>query len=670
MRNETPPAGDLADLLSASGFALLGLDARLRLDVATAPAQALLGLAPADLGQALPLLAADPWLAADAAEVLARGQPCLREVVTASGAAFLRRAAPHAGGVVVTYADVTDRRAAAQALHAAQARLSEAEAAHARTLAVAGHELRQPLQILGLLHGLAMRATDPPTTQRLLRQMEPMIAAISALLDGLREAGRGAQGMLAPQLAVFAPAGLLDQMRTEFAPMAAARGVALRVIPSSEPILSDPALLAQILRDLLARALDHAPPGRLLLGCRRRGARLAIELHHEGPPRHEALGLAQCLAVQLDHRIGQGGTGSFVEVARAMGRAPAVVPPAATRTGIILVIEGDAALRQLLVELLGMEGHRVIAAADAEEALALAPGLTPPPDIVLAGETLPGARGGSALGQALRGLWGDELPVLILTEGNGPEGRAAIAAAGQVQLPKPVKPHSLASLVQCLLPAAPAPVPIPVAPAAARLVYLVDDDPALCVALGAVLAEAGYTVRDYPSAEAFLGAYQRGGNACLLVDARLPGLSGLELLARLREAGDPIPSVMITGFTDVTTAVLAMRRGASDFVTKPVRLRVLLEVLERAMALGQDSGRRSAAQAEAAERLNGLTQRQREILDRVLAGQPSKNIAADLGISRRTVEVHRAAIMRQLKAKSLPALVRLVLTATGREGGG
>jgi len=225
--------------------------------------------------------------------------------------------------------------------------------------------------------------------------------------------------------------------------------------------------------------------------------------------------------------------------------------------------------------------------------------------------------------------------------------------------------------VQCLLPVAPPPAPSPrPAPPGQRLVYLVDDDPALCAALGAVLAEAGYTVRDYPSAEAFLAAYQRGGNACLLVDARLPGLSGLELMARLREAGDAIPSVMITGFTDVATAVLAMRRGAADFVTKPVRLRVLLQVLERAMAHAADGGQASAARAEAAERLKGLTQRQREILDRVLAGQPSKNIAADLGISRRTVEVHRAAIMKQLKARSLPALVRLVLSATGREGAG
>lgn len=654
-------------MLSASGLVLLALDADLEIAFATPSAMALLGLTPADLGRRLPGLPADPWLAADAAHVLARGEPRLREVVTGAGEAFLRRVGPDDGGVVVTYADITERRAAALALQAAQTRLREAEAAHARFLAAAGHDLRQPMQTLGLLHGLALRATDPATAQRLLRQMEPMIATISALLDRFSEGGRCAAGMLAPQLTVFPPRGLLEQLQVEFGPRAAARGLELRVIPSGEPILSDPVLLGQILRELLAEALDHAPQGRLLLGCRQRGDRLSIELHHAGMPRQGVTGLAACLAAQLDLRIGEGGSGTCVEVVRAGGRMPAMLLPPAPRTGTILLVEGDAALRRLLVELLGMEGHRVIAAADAEEALALAPGLAPPPDIVLAGETLPGPLGGARLAGALRGLWGEGLPVLILTEGDCADGRAAIAAAGLVQLPKPVKPHSLASLVQSLLPAAPFQPP-QAAPADARLLYLVDDDPALCAALGAVLTEAGYAVRDYPSAEAFLAAYQRGGNACLLLDARLPGLSGLELLARLREAGDSIPSVMITGYTDLTTAVLAMRRGASDFVTKPVRVRVLLEVLERAMAHARDDGKRSIAQAEAAQRLAGLTQRQREILDRVLAGQPSKNIAADLGISRRTVEVHRAAIMRQVKAKSLPALVRLVLTATGREG--
>jgi two-component system CheB/CheR fusion protein len=663
-RKTSPPG--LASLLAGSGLALLALDEDLRLAFLSPAALSLLGLRADDLGQPLPRVAADPWLTNDAAEVLAHGTSRLRQVLSGPRGVFLRRAARQEGGVVVTYADLAERQAACLAVQAVQERSRVAEVAQAQLLATAGHDLRQPVQILGLLQGLALRAGDPVTTQRLLRQMEPMIGTIAALLDQMRDAARGpAQPPLPP-----VPLGdILARLQAEFGPRAAARGLELRVIPSSAPILSDPVLLGQILRELLSDALDQAPPGRLVLGCRRRGERLQIVLRHGVAPPHPSPGLADALAQQLGHPLLRGQGGATLEVMRERGPVPAVLLPPAPRTGCILMAEGDPALRGLLAELLAMEGHRVVTATDAEEALRLAPGLEPAPDIVLADEALPGALGGVALGQALRGLWGEDLPVLVLTEGDGAESRAAIAAAGQVQLPKPVKPHCLASLIQCLLPAAPSAAP-PAAPAGPRLVYLVDDDAALCVALRAVLGEAGYTVRDYPSAEAFLAAYQRGGNACLLVDARLPGLSGLELLARLRAGGDSIPSVMITGFTDLATAVLAMRRGAADFVTKPVRLRVLLEVLERAMAHAQDGGKRSAAQAEAAERLKGLTQRQREILDRVLAGEPSKNIAADLGISRRTVEVHRAAIMKQFKVRSLPALVRLVLTATGQEAGG
>ncbi len=673
----TPPVANLAALLAGSGLAALGLDERLHLGFATPAALAMLGLPAEAEGRPLPDGLADPWLAADAAAVLADGTPRQRKIETAAGPVLLRRAARQAAAqaewVVVTYADVTERRAHALALHAAQARLHEMSAAHANFIAATGHDLRQPVQVLALLLGLAMRQTTPEAMRRVLGQMEPMIRALTSLIDRLRDSARTPANALAPQFSVFPLGALLEPLAAEFAPLAAARGLELRVIPSAQLIQSDPALLGQILRRLLTHALDEAPGGRILLGGRRRGGRLSVEVHHAGLRRPAALaspglGLVHGLAAQLGHPVGRPGAPLSVEVTRGAAPQPATVLPAAPRSGTILVIEGDPALRSLLAEILVMEGHHVVAAADGPAALELAPGIAPPPAIILADEALPGPQDGVELCQALRRLWSDELPVLILTEGDGAR-RAAIAAAGQVQLPKPVKPHSLASLVQSLLPAAAAPAPAPTrARSRSRLIYLVDDDPALCAALGAVLTEAGYAVRDYPSAEAFLASYQRGGDACLLVDARLPGLSGLELLARLREAGDAIPSVMITGFSDLATAVLAMRRGASDFVTKPVRVRVLLEVLERAMAHAKDCGKRSAAQAEAAERLAGLTQRQREILDRVLAGEPSKNIAADLGISRRTVEVHRAAIMRQLKAKSLPALVRLVLTAAGREG--
>jgi two-component system CheB/CheR fusion protein len=175
----------------------------------------------------------------------------------------------------------------------------------------------------------------------------------------------------------------------------------------------------------------------------------------------------------------------------------------------------------------------------------------------------------------------------------------------------------------------------------------------------------GRTVEDYASCEAFLEAYHPGRRACLLIDAYLPGMKGLELLQRLREAGHSLPSIMITGNSDVPIAVQAMKAGASDFIEKPVGRDELLASIEHALEQSRDATKRSAWREAAANHIAGLTTRQRQIMDMVLAGHPNKNIAADLGISQRTVENHRASIMRKTGSKSLPALARLALAATG-----
>jgi two-component system CheB/CheR fusion protein len=146
-----------------------------------------------------------------------------------------------------------------------------------------------------------------------------------------------------------------------------------------------------------------------------------------------------------------------------------------------------------------------------------------------------------------------------------------------------------------------------------------------------------------------------------LIDAALPGMKGIELLQHLRQEGHLLPSIMITGRSDVSMAVSAMKAGATDFIEKPVGREELLAGVARALAQSHDSSALVAWRTEAEQRLATLTPRQIEIMRLVLAGQPSKNIAADLGISQRTVENHRAAIMEKTGSKSLPALARLVL---------
>jgi two-component system CheB/CheR fusion protein len=170
-------------------------------------------------------------------------------------------------------------------------------------------------------------------------------------------------------------------------------------------------------------------------------------------------------------------------------------------------------------------------------------------------------------------------------------------------------------------------------------------------------------VEDFASCEAFLAAYRPGREACLLVDACLPGMSGLELLRQMNHASRQLPAIMITGNGDVRMAVQAMKAGALDFIEKPFDQSELLASVERALEQSRDSSKLSAWREAAADHIAALTPRQRQVMDLVLAGHPSKNIAADLGISQRTVENHRASIMKKTGAKSLPALARLALAA-------
>jgi two-component system CheB/CheR fusion protein len=197
------------------------------------------------------------------------------------------------------------------------------------------------------------------------------------------------------------------------------------------------------------------------------------------------------------------------------------------------------------------------------------------------------------------------------------------------------------------------------------VIFVVDDDSHIREGLRRQLEDDGHTVRDYASCEDFLDSYRPGSGGCLLVDAYLPGMHGIDLLRQLRERGDTMPAIMITGDSDVGTAVQALKAGAVDFIEKPVGAAELRISVARALDQSRDGSQRAAWHKEAVGHLAGLTARQREVMAMVLAGHPSKNIAADLGISQRTVENHRASIMAKTGARSLPALARIGVAAEG-----
>ena len=336
------------------------------------------------------------------------------------------------------------------------------------------------------------------------------------------------------------------------------------------------------------------------------------------------------------------------------------------------MIEDDPDLRDLLRLLLEGEGHGVTAVPDGPAALDMVAHGGVRPSLVLADYNLPGGMTGLDAAAGLRRTL-PGTPVVILTGDISAVTLQEVARQGCLHLNKPVKPDDLVRLVQDLLAASPmlaAAPQVPAAPPAAHaaadapVIFVVDDDAGIRAALRSVLEEAGHAVEDYAGGEAFLAAFHPGRECCLLVDAAMPGMDGFELLRRLDEDGHRLPAIMVTGHGDVATAVGAMKAGALDFVEKPVRAPDLLASIARALDQSHGAGERAAWRAAAVASIAGLTGRQRDIMALVLAGQPSKNIAADLGISQRTVENHRAAIMRKTGATSLPALARLALAAT------
>lgn len=345
--------------------------------------------------------------------------------------------------------------------------------------------------------------------------------------------------------------------------------------------------------------------------------------------------------------------------AESADAAPAAPVAAPHRTGAVLVIEDDADVRNLLVRVLTDEGHVSIAASDGESALALIGRGAIRPDIILTDFNLPNGMNGLRLGGLLRERLGMAVPVIILTADISTETLRDVAAQRCLRLHKPVRAADLCALLQRQLHEAQPDPPT----GATTTIHVVEDDAQARNLLMRVLQREGQEVVGHASAEAFLEAYRPGGEACLLLDAKLPGMSGFELLARLRRSGDLLPAIMVTGFSDVGAAVQAMKSGASDFIEKPVRAATLRSALDRALAQSRDLGKLAAWRRKAADSLASLTARQREVLTRVLAGEPSKNIAADLGISQRTVETHRAEIMRRTGTRSLPALARLALAA-------
>lgn len=693
---------DLENVLNSSDVATLFLDADLKIRFFTPAATAMFAILPGDIGRPLAdfhARAHDPALLSDAVAVLQRSQSLEAEVQTEDGIWFQRRIQPyrtHDGtiaGVVITFADITERKATRSALEAAQRESERANLAKSRFLGAASHDLRQPLQALTLIGTLLAKLVHDSQTDELVTRLGQTVDGMTGMLNALLDINQIDAGIVQPVLETVPVQDILTRLEHEFFYTAAAQGLKLRVAPCGSHIYVDARLLEQMLRNLLANALKYTPRGGVLLGCRRHGSTLRIEIWDSGigipteqlqeifeeyrqidnvaRERSRGLGLGlsivRRLGELLKHQVrvrswlGRGSVFSIdVPITQDSNRpslALAPVPlsaPSTSVTGTILVIEDDPDIRQLLQTLLAGEGHSVLVAPNGDTALTLS-ATAAPPDLILTDYNLPGEMNGVTLVRALRAQYKRDLPAIIITGDISGVTLRDIAGHGCLQLNKPMKLAELITAIQTLM--------VQPAPVMPGTIFVVDDDAAVRTLLGEVFEAEGYRVRRFGDCESFLKAAESDANACLLLDAHLPGMSGFELLETLAAAGRQLPAIMITGQGDVKMAVRAMQAGVVDFIEKPAGAEELRSSVARALKRGQGATLPDERLTTAMAKVALLTRRQHEIMDRVLAGEPSKNIACDLGISQRTVENHRASIMTKMGVRSIPALARLAMTA-------
>jgi FixJ family two-component response regulator len=200
-----------------------------------------------------------------------------------------------------------------------------------------------------------------------------------------------------------------------------------------------------------------------------------------------------------------------------------------------------------------------------------------------------------------------------------------------------------------------------------QMVFVVDDDSSVRKALKMLVRSIGLEAETYGSAKDFLEGFDPRRPGCLVLDVRMPGMSGLELQERLEAMHAAVPIIFITAHGDVPMAVEAMKAGAVDFLQKPFRDQDLIDRIQRALEHDRMSRQVTVEREEIEKRLASLTPREHEVMEKVVAGSPNKAIASDLDLSERTVEIHRARVMTKMEADSLPHLVQLVMRARSAE---
>ncbi len=454
-------ANDLENILNSADVAMLFLDENLKIRFFTPTAKALFSVIASDVGRPLADLArhfADENLLVDARTVLSTLVPVAHEIEAENEACYACQILPYRTkdnrikGVVITFVDVSARKRAENLLNAAKLQAESANLGKSRFLAAASHDLRQPLQTLSLLQGLLATKLRDKEALQLVARSDEALTAMSGMLNTLLDINQLEVGVIRPEFVDFPVNDLLERLKIEFTYHSLTHGLDWRVLRCGLAIRSDPRLLEQMVRNLLSNAMKYTRKGGVLLGCRRRGDKLRIEIWDTGlgipqgqlrtifeefhqldnPARELSRGLGLGLAIvqrlgdllghNVDVRSRQGRGSVFaIEVARAAAVHPVAAqvvapkPEEAARHGSILIVEDDPALREALDLFLRTNGHRTATAADGEQAIAIVARKEARPDVVVVDYNLPRGLTGLTVMARLRAMLGQDLPALVLT---------------------------------------------------------------------------------------------------------------------------------------------------------------------------------------------------------------------------------------------------------------
>ena len=544
--------------------------------------------------------------------------------------------------ILISFDDITQTQAKAEAIAAAKEEAERANLAKSRFLAAVSHDLRQPLQTMTLVQGMLSETISDPAAKSLMERLNRTISGMWSLLDKILNINQLEAGVVQPRLCDFVIGDLLEQLKGEFQIHAVNDGVSLRLVACRLSVRSDPRLLEQILRNLLSNALKYTSRGKVLLGCRRHGKSLSIEVWDTGAgiPETEfeaifkeyhqldshvakggkGLGLGLGLAIvhhlaellqapiRVRSRVGRGSVFALdVPVARTppaelspvenLSSSDTDRSPRAHHRHTNLIVEDDKEVRDALKMLLDRHGFSTLAARDGAQALAIACDVACV-DLIIADFNLPGPNGLEVIARIEEGS-ARKIPAIFLTGDISASTLLEIAAGDHVHLYKPADPRTLIRHIEAILDknrrkelspddheqvhGANTNIALDAGgqKASAPTVFVVDDAQDIREALRDMLQQHGYRTEIFADAAAFLKHHSPSRAGCLVADVRMPGLGGLELIERLGALQSSLPIIILTGYGDVGIAVRAMKAGAFDFLEKPVQPEELLRCIER-----------------------------------------------------------------------------------------